>query len=350
MSLVHGRSVSPDVERLKSSGDVGGLVTALDDRQDTAIRTAALQALVEMGRARDAVEILKQTGSVWAVQPLIRLLSDTDTTVRQGAVQALGRIGPPAVEPLVVVLADDNTREARQAIARALGQIGDLRALESLRAARKFGQKDLRRAAAEALAQLDRRDQKRKARAQADTEFLRRLEAEAYHHKTKQTSLVLQKLAFVAALFGIVVLRAPSAAATPTSVLDDFYWLLYALPFVALAYDVYICAQDYKVKRIGAFLRTSDTVSPVEREWQVYVNNRRDPLAAWASVFLTGLTIAVPALVLPFVLERRAGTWFYVWLASTVASLILVVVYYQVVLLRKLQSPAVDESLQLSAQ
>ena len=350
MSLVHGRPVSPDVELLKSSGDVRSLVSALDDQQATAVRTAALQALVDMGCARDAVEILKQTAAVWAIQPLIGLLSDSDTAVRQGAVQALSRIGPPAVEPLVVALADDTTREARQAIARALGQIGDLRALESLRAARKFGQKDLRRAAAEALAQLGRQGEELKARAQADTEFLRRLQAEAYHHKTKRASLVLQKLAFVAALFGIVVLRAPAAAVTYTSVLDDFYWLLYALPFIALAYDVYICAQDYKVKRIGAFLRTSDSVGPAEREWEIYANDRRDPLAAWASVFLTGLTIAVPALVLSLVLERQAGTWFYVWLSSTVVALILVVVYYQVVLLRKLESPDVGEPLIKSTQ
>ena len=341
MSLLDETSGPPKVEVLRSSGDVTALVEALGDQANVSACAASLEALVEMGHARDAVEVLKQTTAVWAIRPLIALLTDTDSYVRQSAVEALGRIGPPAVEPLVVALGDDRYSEARQAVARALGQIGDARAVESLRAARRFGQRDLRAAAAEVLAQIARRSEERAARtqaAQADAEFLQRLRVEALHHKEKRTNFVLQKLAFVVALFGIVVLRTPTMVRTPVSLLDDFYWLLYALPFVALAYDVYICAEDYKVKRIGAFFRTSTHVGACEREWEAYVNDRREALSAWASVFLSSVTIAAPALVLPFVLRKGVGIWFYTWLVSSIGSLVFLFVYYQGVLLRNLQS------------
>jgi len=345
MSLLDETSGPPQVDVQRSSGDVTGLVEALGDEANVPACTAALEALVEMGHARDAVEVLKQTTAVWAIRPLITLLTDTDSYVRQSAVEALGRIGPPAVEPLVGALGDDRYSEARRAVARALGQIGDARAVESLRAARKFGQRDLRAAAAEVLAQLDRRSQERAARtqaAQADAEFLQRLREEALHHKEKRANFILQKLAFVVALFGIVVLRTPTMVRTPVSLLDDFYWLLYALPFVALAYDVYICAEDYKVKRIGAFFRTNTHVGACEREWEAYVNNRREALSAWASVFLSSVTIVAPALVLPFVLRKEVGLWFYTWLVSSIGSLVFLFVYYQGVLLRKLQSSPLE--------
>jgi hypothetical protein len=344
MSLLDETSGPPKVEVLSSSGDVTALVEALGDQANASACAAALEALVEMGHARDAVEVLKQTTAVWAIRPLIALLSSTDAHVSQGAVEALGRIGPPAVEPLVVALGDEGFREARQAVARALGQIGDARAVESLRAARKFGQRDLRAAAAEVLAQLGGLGEERRARSQADAEFLHRLREEALHHKQRRASLVLQKLAFVVALFGVVVLRIPAAPGTPVSLLGDFYWLLYALPFIALAYDVYICAEDYKVKRIGTFFRTSRHVGLCEREWEVYVNDHRETLTAWAGAFLTSLTIAVPALVLPFALGKQMGVWFYVWLISSVLPLVFLLSYYQVVLLRRLVPAPPKES------
>jgi hypothetical protein len=344
MSLLHGTSGPPDVEVLKSRGDVSGLIETLVAHGDVAVCTAALQTLVEIGHAREAVEVLKETTAVWAIQPLIALLTNTDVHVSQGAVEALGRIGPPAVEPLVVALGDERYREARKAVALALAQIGDARAVESLRAARKFGQRDLRTAAAEVLAQLGWQGEEHRARSQANAEFLHRLREEALHHKQRRASLVLQKLAFVVALFGVVVLRTPVTPGTPVSLLDDFYWLLYALPFVALAYDVYICAEDYKVKRIGTFFRTSRHVGLIEREWELYVNDHRETLTAWAGPFLTSMTVIVPALVLPLVLGKQMGAWFYAWLIIGIFLLVFLASYYQFILLRRLISSPSKEA------
>src|SRR5438874_1399768 len=56
-----------------------------------------------------------------AVGPLMAALADADYLVRSQAAIALGRIGPPAVEPLTAALADPGvSREA----AEALGRVG----------------------------------------------------------------------------------------------------------------------------------------------------------------------------------------------------------------------------------
>lgn len=70
-----------------------------------------------------------------ALPPLIAALRDSRSGVRQMAASALGDIGSPeAVEPLLPLLRDE-AAEGRQYAATALGQIGDPRATEPLIAA-----------------------------------------------------------------------------------------------------------------------------------------------------------------------------------------------------------------------
>jgi len=97
-----------------------------------------------------AVAALEQTGSP-AVAPLIAAMQAEDWIVRQGASQALGKIGDPrAVEPLISALGDRNQWIRRYA-AEALGLIGDERALEPLVAALKDDSPGVRTVAAKAL-------------------------------------------------------------------------------------------------------------------------------------------------------------------------------------------------------
>jgi HEAT repeat protein len=58
---------------------------------------------------RLAAESLGKIGDARAVEPLIAALRDADGRVRWGATEALGKIGSPAVEPLMVALRDTDT-------------------------------------------------------------------------------------------------------------------------------------------------------------------------------------------------------------------------------------------------
>jgi HEAT repeat protein len=180
----------PDIEKLKATGNIKGLIKALNYKKDATIRQTAAQALVEMGHARDAVESLDKLGwqpdksevgaAYWvakrqwdkcveigapAVEPLgtafkdgnarVRLsvvnvlgkiddaraiellvtaLGDDVEYVRKNATESLVEIGAPAVEPLIAALKNDNVSLVA---AEVLGEIGDTQAVEPLIAALK---------------------------------------------------------------------------------------------------------------------------------------------------------------------------------------------------------------------
>ena len=85
------------------------------------------------------------------MQALVAALKRGDTGVRRAAASALGEIGTPAVEPLIVLLKDENPR-VRDDAASALGKTGDQRAVEPLIAALKGG--SVRNSAVSALIEI----------------------------------------------------------------------------------------------------------------------------------------------------------------------------------------------------
>jgi HEAT repeat protein len=108
----------PNVQQLKSKGDVDGLIEALEYQDDHNIRLAAATALGRIGDPR-------------AVDPLISALED-QPRVREVAAMALGEIGDPrAVESLIRAL-EDADWELRSMIAKSLGKIGDPRTAKPL--------------------------------------------------------------------------------------------------------------------------------------------------------------------------------------------------------------------------
>ncbi len=76
--------------------------------------------------------------------------------------------------------------------------------------------------------------------------FLGDLYEEKLRHKGHRKELVLQKLVIVVGLFGIGTIKIPTV---------DLTNLLYCVPFVAMACDMYIFAEDFKVKRVGLFVQ-----------------------------------------------------------------------------------------------
>jgi HEAT repeat protein len=81
---------------------------------------------------KSIVKALGQIGNKKTVEPLIQLLSDQDSTVRETTVQALGKIGSEkAVEPLIRLLADKDSAVSKSTV-QALGEIGSEKAVEPL--------------------------------------------------------------------------------------------------------------------------------------------------------------------------------------------------------------------------
>ncbi len=107
----------------------------------------------EEGVRKEAAEALAKIGPS-AVEPLIAALRDRDEDVRQWAAGALGKIGDArAVEPLSAAL-KDTVAGVREWAAWALGKIGDARAVEPLIAALDVYDEGLVGLAAEVLGEI----------------------------------------------------------------------------------------------------------------------------------------------------------------------------------------------------
>lgn len=95
-------------------------------------------------RRKRAAEKLGNSKDARAVQPLVATLKDDDKNVRKAAAEALVKIGASAVQPLVAVFKDKD-KDLRQAAAAALGEIG-APAIQALIVALKNNDKDVREA------------------------------------------------------------------------------------------------------------------------------------------------------------------------------------------------------------
>jgi HEAT repeat protein len=109
--MVFGFGTS-DVQKMREKRDVKGLIKALGYEKDRDVREGAAEAIGKIGDPR-------------AVEQLIKALNDSDWRVHRNSASALGRIADGrAVEPLIRAL---NGRDlgVRQSAAEALGKIGD---------------------------------------------------------------------------------------------------------------------------------------------------------------------------------------------------------------------------------
>ena len=140
-TLVLGLQITAVSE--KNGKDVDSLIKNLQDN-DSSIRQNAADALGKLNDTR-------------AIDPLIQALKDNDFLVRLNAANALGNIGKPAVEPLIRAL-KDNDFLVRYNAAWALGKINDARAVEPLILALKDDNSTVRSNAAFALGNLNDTD------------------------------------------------------------------------------------------------------------------------------------------------------------------------------------------------
>jgi hypothetical protein len=134
-------------------------------------------------------------------------------------------------------------------------------------------------------------------------EFLAHLREEKLHHKEKRAAFTLQKLAFITGLFGIAAFELGQMRGVSA---DLFIWILYLIPVIGISYDVFIYAEDFKVKRVGTFIRDyqppdhPECISACEKAWEngLQGGGLREPFAPWATLALTVATATAAALVL----------------------------------------------------
>lgn len=142
LQVLQGKDPSTRYRAMEALGRIG----------DARAVEPLIQAVIDEKGFEHAVQALGRIGEP-AVEPLIKALNDEDYIVRNGAAHALGLIGDArAVEPLIQILKDDEHSDAIAAI--ALGEIGDARAVEPLIQASKGKGWLVRKFAKEALEKI----------------------------------------------------------------------------------------------------------------------------------------------------------------------------------------------------
>ena len=125
--------------KMESKEDIERLNRILKTHKDSLVRATAVEALGTLGEP--------------AVEPLLRALHDEHWDVRRRAAWELGSIGDPAVKPLIHALNDERW-DVRRKAAWALGNIKAPRAIEPLIHALEDERADVREQAAWALGAL----------------------------------------------------------------------------------------------------------------------------------------------------------------------------------------------------
>lgn len=153
----------PDIKKLKENKDVKGLIEALK-HDDQGIRERAAYSLHEIADKKAVVPLIKALKNSQDVPKYIMYytpeqrgwledLAKEEWDVRRGVAFALSKIGKPAVEPLIKLLEDSNNNIRFFAI-NALGIIGDERAVEPLIDALNDKDTNVRRITADALGKI----------------------------------------------------------------------------------------------------------------------------------------------------------------------------------------------------
>jgi hypothetical protein len=153
-----------------------------------------------------------------------------------------------------------------------------------------------------------------------ETEFLKHLRSEKLKAEEARTTYTLRKLAYTTTLLGLGSLNIDIGQVTGTGNITavgniHLGLLLYLAPWVALAFDLYILAEDYSVKRFGVFL-WENSPDVLEQGWEKWVSENRDPFAPIAMPALTTLLLIGASLII-WIGGAAEGPIFWGWLILT---------------------------------
>lgn len=148
-----------------------------------------------------------------------------------------------------------------------------------------------------------------------EEQFVNALREELRITQQSRSSYIKQKFTFVTTLLGVGALSlSPDANGIQTAN------ILYIVPIIAVAFDLYILGEDFSVKRIGAFLGRQEAIGcEEEKKWEKWVSVNRDPFSVVAGPLLSAVVLFVCACLLWS--NRKVGFLYFLWLAFVILAL-----------------------------
>lgn len=124
----------------------------------------------------------------------------------------------------------------------------------------------------------------------------------------------MRKLAMCTGLLGAGALRLEAGQGAALELSP----LLYLVPVAAIAFDVHVVAEDFRIKRIGEFLeRRPMGASEDEREWGRFVQQRPNRLSPLSFSVSTAVLLIGASLLLQQ--AETPSSVFWPWLLAVVA-------------------------------
>ena len=149
-----------------------------------------------------------------------------------------------------------------------------------------------------------------------NTNIFDKLRTEITDTKKLRHDLIMRKFAFLTAFMGAGAINLLSKAQTTV----DFGMLLFLIPFVAIAFDLYIFVEDYRIKRAGEFLKRLERDPGITQQqrleciWEYFVAKNPNKGSTFA-FFLVTIIYAFASLLLLVRLKyewRLLSIWFVI--------------------------------------
>ncbi len=137
----------------------------------------------------------------------------------------------------------------------------------------------------------------------------------------RRHEFAMRKFAFATGLLGLGSL----SIKIEQQIFLLFSGIIYLVPFIAIAIDCYILAEDYRDKRIGQFLRLPDSGAENEmRAWENFVHKTPNYLTTYAFSIVTFVLIIGSAIVLWPI--KTNNFIYYLWIIITVLVEIILII------------------------
>jgi len=140
-------------------------------------------------------------------------------------------------------------------------------------------------------------------------DFLNHLRQEKLNTQKSRFEFIRLKFILVVGLFGIGNWKFTE--------FSENYLLLYLVPFVGFAIDLYIHGENFAIRRIGYFVREIEKCIPVERAWELYVDKNRDRYTR-AGIYVVSILLFISTFLILQLKEdnnfrENYGLWHYLW-------------------------------------
>ncbi len=135
--------------------------------------------------------------------------------------------------------------------------------------------------------------------------FLSELRQEIFQTQVRRSKLLITKLSFISSFFGIGFIDELSN--------QNLSPVLYAIPIIALIFDLYLMGESYSIIRAATFLRNHNSTSEAEKEWEGYVGARRDYFSSFAYI-ITSILIVTFCIVILQTKQKPPSSWYNLWL------------------------------------